>query len=375
MLTKDVDHSPLLEIAQRLSLGLAHVRGPHVFRRVVNITVIRRDVVVTGHDDVGVRRFVRLEMSNQTFHPRQLVSIVVVIEFAPVGHVHRTHPDTSARRGHQTCLRIRRLTVGETTHGILEAHSADDGHTVPLTLAMMHRFVPERTEHLGGKSVLGQLGFLHAHHVGPHVGEPFLDARHTRAQRIDVPGGKSHDRTVGDEGVPRQRRRAVAFLVGAGFLGVTAFFAVATFLGAAFLGAAFLVATAFFTAAFLGAATFFTGAALGVADFLVVATFVDEAFLGAAGFFSGTAFFAAAALGVADFVAASFFTAGFFSAAFFAEVFVATFFALVDVVAGFRSMLRRPGMISTTSRSIESPNFMTSRADRGGGLLYERNGT
>ncbi|CAB4599879.1 unannotated protein [freshwater metagenome] len=65
--------------------------------------------------------------------------------------------------------------------------------------------------------------------------------------------------------------------------------------------------------------------------------------------------------------------AAFFSGAAFltgAAFLAGAAFSATDVAdAGFRSMLRRPGMISTTSSVMLSPSFITSRAERGGGLL------
>lgn len=137
-------------------------------------------------------------------------------------------------------------------------------------------------------------------------------------------------------------------------------------------------------------ADFFDADALAVlTGFLIAAAFVPDFFT--------AAFFAATFFVPVDFVpddfAATFFTpafaapdfavlvldgADFFVPVVFAPVFFATaFFAAVrlSAEAGRTLMLRRAAMISTTSKRISSPIFMTSRAERGGGLPSRRKGT
>ena len=45
-----------------------------------------------------------------------------------------------------------------------------------------------------GNCLVGQLGLLHAQHVGPGVLEPLLDPAHPGVQRVHVPGGDTHGR-------------------------------------------------------------------------------------------------------------------------------------------------------------------------------------
>lgn len=113
---------------------------------------------------------------------------------------------------------------------------------------------------------------------------------------------------------------------------------------------------AFFTTAFFATA-FFTGVA-----------FVPDVFF--ATFF--TPAFTAPVFATLVFAAFVFDCAGFFAPVAFATAF---FTGFLSADAGRRLMLRRAAMISTTSKRISSPIFITSRAERGGGLPSRRKGT
>ena len=45
---------------------------------------------------------------------------------------------------------------------------------------------------MAGKGGVGELGLLHAQHVGPGVVDPLLDARQAGVERVHVPGGDAH---------------------------------------------------------------------------------------------------------------------------------------------------------------------------------------
>ena len=121
-------------------------------------------------------------------------------------------------------------------------------------------------------------------------------------------------------------------------------------------------------------------------DFVAVVFFVvffattfvaDLAAVGVAAF--AVTFFATfAATFVATFAATFFVTfavAFFAGASFLAGAAFLTFCEETGFVVGMRSILRRPAMISTTSKVTSDPSCMTSRAERGGGFPRSRSGT
>lgn len=115
--------------------------------------------------------------------------------------------------------------------------------------------------------------------------------------------------------------------------------------------------------------------------------FLVAAFVGAV-FFLATDFgadFVAAVLRATTFLMDLVFTGSFVTVSFFPGTFLATTFLPATLVdgdllirpgaAGFRFTLRRAAMTSTTSNVTSSPNFIASRADRGGGSPRYLNGT
>ena len=69
-------------------------------------------------------------------------------------------------------LGVGRLAVGEAGDHVVEPDPRQDGHAVPLALAVVGALVAEGVEGQRREGGVGQLGLLHAHHVGLHLGQP-----------------------------------------------------------------------------------------------------------------------------------------------------------------------------------------------------------
>src|SRR5262249_2654576 len=102
------------------------------------------------------------------------------------------HPDAGTGGGEDAGVAILRAAVCEIGHHVVEPDTRQDGHAVPLALAVMGALVPQRPEGEGGKGLVGDLRLLQADDVGLHFGQPALDAREADLQRVDVPGGDAH---------------------------------------------------------------------------------------------------------------------------------------------------------------------------------------
>ena len=156
------------------------MRRPHQGGGVPHVAVLGCHVEVAAHRDVVVGLDRALQIAQKLAEPGQFGLVVLARDLTAVGDVDAVHADPATRGGQQT----RTLVVGravEPSDHVLEADAADDGHAVPPSVAVGGRLVPERRERHGREGGVGQLGLLHAQHVGSGVVDPFLDPRARRA--------------------------------------------------------------------------------------------------------------------------------------------------------------------------------------------------
>ena len=205
---EDVLEPPRLQGRDGLALGRRDVRRPLEGLRVPDVAVLGGDVEVAGHDHRRVRAARGGQVGAQPAEPGQLVVVVVVPDRAAVGHVDRREADATAGGGDQAGVGVRIGTVGEAVHHALEPDLGEDGDAVPLPLAVMGALVAEGGEGHRGEGGVGELGLLHAEHVGRDVVEPGLDAGHAGFQGVHVPRREAHSSTLPVEAPALSRRRA-----------------------------------------------------------------------------------------------------------------------------------------------------------------------
>ena len=186
---------------QRLELGQGGaLLGCHV--RVTRIRIGVEHVIVGGGDVHVAAHHLRLRAGGQHVpqrgQPGQLVLVVVGIRHAPVGHVHRDHPDSIAGGRHRPRLGVRESRRSRHAEGdVVQAHPRQDGHPVPGRLAMQGHRVPAGGQLLAQQiheRVVRALGLLQADHVRPARVQPGQQARYALLDRVDVPGGYAHAR-------------------------------------------------------------------------------------------------------------------------------------------------------------------------------------
>ena len=131
-------------------------------------------------------------MGPETLQPPQLVVVVVVADLTSVGNVDAVDPDRAAGGGDETGVGVGLDTDGETVDHVVDTQAGQDGHAVPLTLPVVGHLVTEIGKNLDRHRIIGQLGLLQAHDVGPDLSQPLLDPRHAGVQRIDIPRGNEH---------------------------------------------------------------------------------------------------------------------------------------------------------------------------------------
>ena len=190
-LGEHVDQPPVHHRGQRLALGGAHVGEALEGRRVPDVGVTRRHVEVAAHRHV-VGRVARLgQVVAQPGQPGQLDLEVLAVQAPPVGHVDRVDPHPATGGGHYPATVI---VIGcpEPLHRVDHPDPTDDGHAVPLALAVVDRLVAELGEGGGREGGIGLLGLLQAEDVGPVGLDPGGDQGETGAQRVDVPGDQPH---------------------------------------------------------------------------------------------------------------------------------------------------------------------------------------
>jgi len=195
LLAHHVAQAPVVERLQFLALGRAHMGGTFEGFRVPHVDVGGRNVEVASHHERVAGLGDRSDMDSELVEPAQLVLVVLVVERAAVGHVHRHHFHAAAVGGDDARLGIG-LARREVGARIVETHLRHDGHAVPLALTEVRRVVSHLAESERWEHFVGHLRLLHQEHVGLHVVHPLLHARQPRFQRVHVPRGDQHATTV-----------------------------------------------------------------------------------------------------------------------------------------------------------------------------------
>ena len=153
---EDVDEAPALELGQRLALGRAHVRGADELGRVVHVAVVGGDVEVAAHDDRLVGRARRppggpgagratpaCSGSARGRRPR------------PLGTYTDIDPDAAARGRQDAGVRVGPPPSAKSGHDVVQPDPRQDGHAVPLALAVVRRLVAEGLKASAGKACVG----------------------------------------------------------------------------------------------------------------------------------------------------------------------------------------------------------------------------
>ena len=134
----------------------------------------------------------------QRGEPHELALVEFAGHLTPVRHVDADHAHAVARgRDHvRVALVGVDVVVVEAGGHVVDPDARQDGHAVPLALAVVHGVVPERGERQVRERLVRELRLLQAEDVGPCVAQPLLDPLLAGLQRVDVPGGDPHARDV-----------------------------------------------------------------------------------------------------------------------------------------------------------------------------------
>jgi hypothetical protein len=170
------------------------VGGADELLRVVDVAVGGGDVEVAAQGEALRRLGGRLQPAAHPRQPLQLPGVVLTVDRPAVGDVEARHPDTGAGGRHQAGLRRTLLgALPEAGHHVVDPDPGGDGHAVPAALAVEGNLVTESVERHDREGLVGQLGLLHAQHVGPGVLHPLLDVGQTGLERVDVPSSDPHE--------------------------------------------------------------------------------------------------------------------------------------------------------------------------------------
>jgi hypothetical protein len=168
-----------------IGFALGHGRGIAVLR-------CRHDVVVTGQHYGCAARHEFGGVGNEALKPGQLV-----IEFRsrlriPIGKVDGSDQDSPNRRFNVASLMIFRISrqTCASQHG--NVVSRENGHTVPGTLSLPDRFVPESSKGIHGKGFLLCFELLETHHVRFSFGQPSHEVVEPLVDVVNVEGGDFH---------------------------------------------------------------------------------------------------------------------------------------------------------------------------------------
>src|SRR5487761_2157751 len=191
--THCVHKAPLLHLTKCATLLIGHVRHVLELRDVPHVSVLWRDIEVAQDDDVVFRLRNLIELDPQLMEPGKLVVIELRVDRAAVRYVDADHARAGTVRLHDSALVERpRILTNEPGSRVVQPNLGDDGDAVPSSVAMVHRLVPERVEGDRRKSGICTLRLLQHQHVWCVLGNPALDPRKSRLQRVDVPGRTFH---------------------------------------------------------------------------------------------------------------------------------------------------------------------------------------
>jgi hypothetical protein len=192
-ISHDVVQPQLHEAGQGGPLGRRHVGVADVGGGVEHVDVGRRDVHVPAHHH-------RLRAPGdgvaQGGQPGELVAVVLGVRLAPVGHIHAVHAHAAAGGEHRAGLRVGEPgRAGKPRLHVLEAHTREDGHAVPLHLPVAGDRVATGGELTAEHQVEGlvrELRLLQAHDVGLAFIQPGQKPRHPLLGGVHVPAGDAH---------------------------------------------------------------------------------------------------------------------------------------------------------------------------------------
>ena len=144
-----VGEPPCFDLAQSGSLGLTHVRLADEMRGIPDVPVLRCHVEIAA-DSYRISGLAALvEHGAQPGQPLQLDLVEFVVKASAVGHIDRVHPHPSTR-GRNDAASVFVLRAVEASRRIPHTQAADDRHTVPAPITVVHRLVAQLGESLEG---------------------------------------------------------------------------------------------------------------------------------------------------------------------------------------------------------------------------------
>ena len=193
-LAEHVDHSEVDDAGQGRTFGRCHMGRPLEGCRIPDVPVVGSHIEVADYHHRGCGRVdVGGQIVVEASQPVEFVTVVIVVNGPSVRYVARGDPYSATGGPQDAGVRIRVVApVVEPGPGVDQPHPGDHCHTVPATLPVVGRLVPEGLEGPMGEGLVGHLGLLEAEHVGLGDGDPGLHPGQAGFEGVDVPGGDAH---------------------------------------------------------------------------------------------------------------------------------------------------------------------------------------
>ena len=145
-LAEQVGETPRFQPIERGPFLGGHVGAALSLGSVPHIYVGGRNVEIATDGDGLVGFAVLLEVYAEPFQPGELVGVVVVVEGASVGYVHRGAAHSAAGGGQHASVAVGLAAVRKVGDHVVDADAGQNSDTVPLSLAVMSGLITERLE-------------------------------------------------------------------------------------------------------------------------------------------------------------------------------------------------------------------------------------